>query len=231
MMIENKRIKFTDNTGLKFSLISRFSSQFELFLNASYYQYKTNYSGKTKEYMNGILQPEYSYERGTKFRMRSIKLGGSWISKTKKPGAPLTTDLDGLDHPLLEKNQIKFDSFFNYEYFKRYGYDFTFSFMNVQVAYGVLDSLQFSGAIGCRFYKNLYTRYKYEKDFSGNLTMIFRHKQNIEIYLAADFSPVRPDRFPPYIDPYYRWGFEYIDFQDNYYYGNFNLNLGIILLF
>lgn len=231
MTIKNKRRKFTNNTGVKFKLINRFSSQFELFLNALYYQYKTNYRVKTKEYTNGKLLPEYSYEGGTEFRMKSIKLGCSWISKTKKLGTPLTTNLDGLNYPLLEKNQIKIDSFIHYEYFEKYEEDFIFSFINTQIAYGVIDSFQFSGSIGCSFYKNYYTRYKYERDFSGNLTMKFRHKQNIEIYLAANFSPIRANGFPPYIYPYYELDFEYINFRDNYYGENFNLNLGITLLF
>jgi hypothetical protein len=232
MRTENKKRKFTDNTGVKLSLINRFSSQFELFLNTSYYRYETNYSVEIiKEYINGILQPEYSYGSGTEFRMKSIKLGGSWVSKTKKPGAPLTTDLDGLEHPLLEKNQVKIDSYIYYEYYKEYEDDFIFSFINAQITYGVLGSLQFSGSIGCSFHKNLYTRYKYERQFCGNLTMKLRHKENIEVYLAANFSPVRADKFPPYIDPYHRWDFEYIDFQNNYYSENFNLNLGIVLLF
>jgi len=229
--IKNKRTKFTENTGTKFRLINRFSSRCELFLDALYYQYKINYRVKIKEYRNGTLQPEYSYEGGTVFKIRSIKLGGSWISKTKKQATPLTTNLDGLNHPLLEKNQIKIDSFIYHEYFKKYKEDFIFYFIDAQATYGVMNSLQFSGSIGCSFYKNYFTRFKYEKDFAGNLTIKFRHKENIEIYLAANFSPLKTIRFPPFIQPYYELDFKYINFQDNHYGENFNLNLGIILLF
>ncbi len=229
--IENKREKFTKNMGTKLRFINRFSSRFEILLDTSYYQYETNYRVKINRYRNGEIQPEYSYEGGTVFKIRSIKLGGSWISKAKKQGTPLTANLNGLNHPLLEKNQIKIDSFIYHEYYERYKEDFIFYFIDAQATYGIMDSLQFSGSIGSSFYKSYFTRFKYENDFTGNLTIKFRHNENIEVYLAANFSPLKPIRFPPFFYPYYELDFEYINFQDNHYGENFNLNLGIILLF
>lgn len=164
--------------------------------NFNYHRWRTNTDSRV--YINNVLAVAFNIPDQKRIE-HSIDptIGFTWLSKAKTEGSPLTTDLDGLKKPLLEKNQIKTDLNFtvhrnsiwvsDWVSWKYTNYD-----INTQVTYGLTNKLQTYLLLG------ITPTYRYAIDFAGNSThyinpispsfgtgITYRPRKNFEIYFKA----------------------------------------------
>jgi hypothetical protein len=63
---------------------------------------------------SGPLQRHAAQLSTAKYRTTRITTGATWLSRRPTTSVPLTVDLTGLFHPLLERKQVRFDGRLDY---------------------------------------------------------------------------------------------------------------------
>lgn len=194
------KINIRHDTSSFLRLTQRPHPQFEWYLQATYRDYKARQNEYAPMYENGVLVDTVTDEENITLETLTQLIGFTWITLPGKEGAALAADLDGLKHPLLQKNQLRLDGSFGVHQDRRRGYDNTtyspqkYYELYLRFMYGLTDALQ----VYCS--TDLRSKYAYLRDWGDDryfyplapeygLGLSYRPRNNFELYLDVAVSP------------------------------------------
>ncbi|MEW6170457.1 MAG: hypothetical protein AB1472_02715, partial [Candidatus Omnitrophota bacterium] len=182
------------------SFTHRIGSQFQWSIANQFDYKKWRANQDSRIYINNILINSLVADAKTIERSFIPGFKFTWITKPKKQGGPLVSDLDGLKQPLLEKKQVRLDFAWamhkelswtgEAQSYRRKYYD-----IGGKVSYGILDILQIY------FLTNIRTVYGYSLDLGTNsnkfinpisptlgMGITYRPKKNFELFFRSSVT-------------------------------------------
>lgn len=210
---------YADNFEVGAKLTKRIEPNYEFSLETMTSYYKTNGTVDFDPYGHYAAEDPYNfYDRVCD---TDIYLSLTYLSKAKKDGVKFDTDLNGLEHPLLEKKQVKMDltlyiNPYRYVYSQSDGTDddefryyYTRYVLETQLTNGLTDKLQSRLALSYdipydyayRYTSLSGTYYDYNVDynerFRGLAELKYRPDNTLEFLASATYKPVSSGGFLP----------------------------------
>ena len=95
-------------------LTQRPHPQLQWYFEGSYGYSRYRYNFQSRYFTDGVPSGGSAADQKTTNDNLSGTLNVNWITRPQKEGVALTSDMDGLKHPLLERNQFKLDGDFTF---------------------------------------------------------------------------------------------------------------------
>jgi len=207
--------KYHDAYDIGGNIRERFTQNLDLSMDCFFQTWRARGSNDHYYYSgNGVL-PTYPFNYGMRKNLYKIRAGGTYLTDAKKDRGKLRPNLEGLNRPLLEKNQFMASAFFNYQLFLwnahneaepnllRYRYTGNSFSIDGRLTYGITDKLEANiGAVYEFPYKAKEARYDndngnplfaYTYDFPLKFEIdseiIYRPSENLDFSIKGGYTP------------------------------------------
>lgn len=214
-----QKIKIDEILNPKVKLTKRFNEELQFYLSSDYIHYRirattTQTNVFTPDgFLGNTTRDEETQRLIIDVNNADLRFGFNWVSKSKGKGVVFTQDLDGLEHPLLEKGQIRVDgswqSYFYNEAQKvqfnisdySFGWHYQRYTMNSKLYYGLFNKLQVGLFLNYRFpygfqyefisedQRRNFIMEDYDDKIYGGFQIVYRPRKNFQVLLDVSYNP------------------------------------------